>query len=517
MKRLLVMVAACCLFSSSAWADGGPPTVACTDPVTGDPIDIQETRDGTGLVGLHSCWAANPANDKVRNLNDLYVRWTVERIEASTIKDRARDYDSEKRPAILRLFFGQDNSFVSSLRIDMHDPNLTFVLPLVTFGHEGRVGKGESWATDVISDDQTAKYFRVGANTSATIAVTAKANKEMDVRAASNVIGALRSIASLVSPGGSLLTTLNRETSTRTAEEVDQAISNIWSESISEQQISGRSLDEWYENASFLVQVNVPEFVRLAKDPGQNKREQLERWYRVRLSCPRYSMFYSRTACANRPTAMIHALYGDGQGDQDRIGFRLWDFQDAVRPIFDRVSAEQILNFPLAPNKTIQSYLSDQPWYTKFLRMEDKASIAESGKVKLQTPAGGGAAGAGAAAGARVAEPTPQDGPPPEDSSSDKVEKTRSAEDYAILCHSVVDVLYGAGLSAFDSRLALWALVTNSQDFVGLRSKFQGAYDCRNLLPGTEYGPWQYVRPSYNEPKGAVGSTKSNKKRPKRG
>lgn len=461
-------------------------------------IDSQqkpEVRDATELVGIHACWDANDSNSSYRNLNDLYARWTIERVEMGPNDDRPRDYSKEKRSAIVRLIIGRDLSFVSSLRIDMHDPNLTFTIPLISFGYEGRVGKGEAWLTDVVNDDQSGKYFRVGPNSSATIAVIAKSSREMDVRAASSILSALRSISGLVSPGGALLTTLNRDSSSRAAEEVDQALKNVWSESIGEQQITGRSLDEWYEKASFLIQVHVPAAFHF-KGENATAPDEHERWYRLRLSCPRYSIFYAKPACGNKETGMDSdenktSNLPFGPETDNKIGFRIYSFLQAVGPIFYRVSQEQVMNFPLAQNKTLQSLLSDQPWYTKFLRMDEKGSPAKSDSAAPQSQSPSPSPSSSQPVGTTVAPPLIAD--LPEEDDARNLKRVRQAEDYAGVCHAVVDLLYATGLSAFDSRLGLWAMITGSSDFVGIRSRFQGNADCINLLPGGPSGPWQYT------------------------
>ena len=184
-----------------------PVVDAGQEPLCRDGLDgvthVNEARDGTNMVGLRSCWLAQTNNADYRLLNDLYAQWTIERVDLG--KENEREYFRESKPAIFRFFIGQNQSFVSSLRIDMHDPDLTFVMPLATFGYSGRVGKGENWVTDIVSDDQSQPLFRVGPSTSATFVLTAKSSRDLEIRASGTVLTALRSVASLVSPGGSVV------------------------------------------------------------------------------------------------------------------------------------------------------------------------------------------------------------------------------------------------------------------------------------------------------------------------
>lgn len=418
-----------------------------------DPdADAPGYKSGTSMVSISSCWRADTSNNSYRVLNDLYAHWTIKRIDNSTA---TRDYDGEKRPALLRLFFGRNRSFVGLIKIDMRDPDQTFTIPLVNFGYQGKVGKGESWSTEVVSDDQSQPFFRIGPSTSAIIAVTARSANDVEVRASSAILSTLRSITTIVSPGGSLITSLNREPLKQASSAIDNALSSIWSQRIEERQVSGRQLSEWYERASFLIEIDVPNYVKSKPDGSGGPPKLIKRTYRLQLSCPRYSMFDAKPACESDETD----LKMRPTQELGRPGYQSDAFLAAVAPLYRRVSTEQIINYPLAQGKTLAQFLSDHAWYTQFLRMGD-ASATESPEIaKPKTSAD-----------ARV----------------------RTSNDYASLCSQIVDALYGAGLSAFDARLGLWAVISGSSDFVGISHNFREIPQCQRLLPGGEKGLWQY-------------------------
>ena len=76
----------------------------------------RDSRNGTAMIGIVNCWSANTNNGAYRVLTDLYAHWTLERVDDATA---VRWYRREDKPAILRLLVGRDQSFISSIRIDM--------------------------------------------------------------------------------------------------------------------------------------------------------------------------------------------------------------------------------------------------------------------------------------------------------------------------------------------------------------------------------------------------------------
>lgn len=260
------------------------------------------------------------------------------------------------------------------------------------------------------------------------------------------------------------MTVLNREPLNQASTAVDNALSDIWSKVKDERQISGRQLSEWYEGAGFLVEVDIPDYVKTdatkdrtadAGKPGPVTK----RVYWLRLSCPRYSIFDPALACQRSTSDPA----GQPTQPDKASGVTSDYFQSEVASLIGkRVSTQQILNFPLAQGKTLSQFLSDHPWYTQFLRMGDPVKSAED------------------AAGNLVAATASK-------------QQSRSNNDYAGLCSQIVDALYGVGLSAFDAKLGLWATINGSSDFVGIRSNFSDIPQCTELLPeGSKGGRWTF-------------------------
>jgi len=414
------------------------------------PAPSRTGRAGTHFIGVVSCWEANLANNKLVYASDLYAQWSLEKLEVTDI-EKDRDYDAESRPAILRIISGRNRSMLASVKIEIKDPDLDIVIPLATVGYEGRIGKGEAWVTHLMMGDQSQSFFRIGASTSAKATVMAKSTDDVEVKAAGTIINTLKGVLSIVSPGP-LLTTLNRDQTRQAADAFDNALSSIWSDSIDEQIAVSRQLSEWYPSAGFVISLTLPSELRHKGDKQDTDSPRM--FFRLRLSCPRLSIFDNRTACESND-----GNWKEGPLAEPTAGYRSAMFKSELARLQNRLSAQQVLNFKLASGKGVRQHLTDQEWFIHFLqdaRVDQGASVGEA---------------------ADVAAPKGQN-------------KKDPPRDFAVLCSTVVDSLYAVGLSSFDSRVGLWAIVTGSADFAGLRDKFEKDSTCRDYLP---FEDWSYL------------------------
>ena len=442
-----------------------------------------ETRNGTELVGMYSCWAADEDNDKFEELSDFYAHWSLRELRPQM--PLPRDYAREGRSAFVRLFIGKDLSMVGSLRIDMKDPDTTFVIPLATFSYQGLVGKGQNWSTNLISDDQTLQFFRIGPTSSAKFSVTAKTTSALQVQAASTVLGVLRNLSTIALPGSALVGTLTQNSIQQTSQTLDSALSNIWGESKEESHASARQLSEWYPGARFIIQLTMPKFIK-SKLPVSNTGEKiaepvLSRWYELSLSCPRRSIFSSFAECGDRTADAAERV---------------------LAALSARISAPQVLNFKVSSGVSLQQYVGSHDWYSRFLRIgDDEAGNSPQAAIASDIPertialsvnealrAGEPVAGVQTAADVAETEAAPLAAPaatptPAAKAANENRATKRTDSDYAVMCSSIVNALYSIGLSRLDAQIGLWALVTGSSDFAGIQAKFQSNPQCRALLP----------------------------------
>lgn len=465
----------------SAGREGHPDDGSCPfqeiSGGTGTWTSPPEIRNGTGMVGVFPCWKADEDNDAFNELSDFYAHWSVRELPIQPPAPRA--YERESRSAFVRLFVGREWSMVGSLRIDLHDPDTTFVVPLATFSYRGLSGKGQTWSTNLVSDDQTLDFFRIGPTTSAKITVSAAATTTLQVQAASTVLNVLSDLASIASPGGALVTALNRDALQQTSRTLDNALSSIWGQNTEESHATARQLSEWYPGARFIIQLTLPKYVRGERSttPAPDGKEpRLTRWYELTLSCPRRSIFISFVECKDRSPAAAAKV---------------------LATLSRRVTAQQVLSLKVQNGVTLQQFASNHDWYARFLRAGDNEAGNQPQSLETQALAAPNADSdtkralvdvvatptpPPVSAGASAAPAAPQ-APPAKAKGKDAVLSIRSDSDYSAFCSSIVNSLYNIGLSRLDAQIGLWAIVTGSSDFVGIEPKFQSNDRCTALLP----------------------------------
>lgn len=430
---------------------------------TNEQDPLENVRNGTEMVGIHSCWPADESSGQSTELNDFYAHWSLRELPQKRV---VRDYKRESSSAFIRLFVGKDLSMVGSLRIDMREPATTFVIPLASFSYQGRVGKGQNWSTNLLSDDQTLPFFRIGPTSSAQISVTAKTTTTLQIQAANTVLNVLRDLSTIASPGSALVSTLTQSSIKQTAQTLDNALSSVWGESRDESHATARQLSEWQPHARFIIQLVMPKFVKSKLANGTSAKDDapsLTRWYELSLSCPRRSIFSSAAECEGRSVESA---------------------KNALVSLSTQVSAPQVLNFTVAAGISLQQFVTNHDWYSRFLRIGDNEAGNSPQEVTgdlpvaaAQTPLDEALAPGGVAAGA----PAPAT-PAPKRANPSKA-TTRTDTDYSVMCTAIVNSLYAVGLSRLDAQIGLWALVTGSSDFAGIQTKFQSNSRCTSLLP----------------------------------
>lgn len=483
---------------------------------------VLEPLDSTDMVGLYPCWLADEDEGKSRDLSDYYTHWSIRHIRNP--KGSARGYQYETRDKFLRLIIGRDLSMLATLRIEMRDPDTTIVLPLVSYGYQGRAGKPEFWSTELTGDNQSSSFFRIESSTSANINLKASSTNAVEVRAGGTIISALTGIASIANPGTGLLTNLNKDSIQQTSKALDNALSNIWSNSRAEVQSSGRALSEWKPGVRYILKVTIPGWVRpKSYDRSKTKDEQrFVRWYELTLSCPRLSVFSSTQYC------------NAGSDLQAERAIK----ERALRDLRNTVSAEQVINFKLSSGKRLQEHLASFDWYGRFLRLagspggkpketsapadskavenENSADITstvpeQDAKIKLPAPPAGDKADAAPPIAALPNGPQPAIQKPDTQSTV----RTRLDADYASLCNSIVNELYAVGLSKIDSQIGLWAIISASSDFVGTAADFNGNATCTRRLPLAGYKDvwWFASSPTAEQNSQGTPAAKADRKR----
>lgn len=441
------------------------------------PVDkIPDSRRLSEVVGVYECWQAKVDNDQFFHLNDLYGRWVVELVDDD---GDVRDYNKERHSWVSRFFMGRSRGVVTSVRIRMRDPDIEFNLPLVAVDYSGQSKQGEAFVTSLTGSDMSLPDIRLSSNSSVTIEAVARVADEVDIQPTGLVLSAVRDSLAVAAPGGSLLTSINREQVQRVSSAYDAALSRLLSTSITESMSAGRLMSEWFPGASIFVAIYLPEKIRTSRWSSNEelaatigRRRKLV--YRISMTCPRLTVFDVMNACQKgsesrqpfSPDLRTLIRRTDAPTDPGHPGFDGFDYQSAVQLLNKRVSPYQVLNFRLGVGKTLRQYLSDQEG---FLTLSKDLLTISADELRV------------------TADFAKKD----EASTATFPAESNASKAADRFCAAVFDRLYSAGLSRLDSQIGLWAVVTGVSDFAPYRSVFQRAPVCLDNLPG--FG-WRYFR-----------------------
>lgn len=452
-------------------------------------------------IAVYNCWLADTANARQYYLNGLYSRWILEEVPANVTL--ARDYDSERRPPLVRMLWGKSRGAVMSVKIKMRDPDVEFTVPLMSLDYSGKSGEGETFATAFTSSEMGMPDFRLSSNTSVSIEATARVTKDVDVQSTGIVLGALRDSLSFVAPAGSLLTSVNREQVQRLSSAYDSALSKLLSSTITETSTVGRLLSEWYPTSSILISVNVPKDIRTIGSSPDDAGTGLRRiWFRLTMACPRVSIFDVTNVCATgvpggvNMRTLINSPY-NGQTAKDAAhavgqpGTSSVAYQQLAQDLRERVTSNQVLNFRVGPGRTIRQYLTEQEWFIALSKQMVQPDADVTNKIAAMPLPD-----------LFVAERTGTlVDPAPLTSTAKRVAKTASDANVKVakalssaaqFCDAVIEKLFSSGLSLLDARLGLWAVASGMPDFAGSRQVFAQSPGCRANLPDQGRGSWSF-------------------------
>ena len=472
-KSIKACVLACLLGASlglvATRADAAPDTARerLCDSVKHDNLKIEPDsplRPGptSRWISLVECWDADESNGQYRFLNGLYTHLTVSAVDVPlTGKGRAsRDY---KKRSWWKAWSEDDQSTnVAILKTTINDPQMAITTPLLALTYDAKASAGAAWVSQAAMSDARAPYFRITPNTNIRFSLELQTSRNVSSHASAGVIDIVQKVLAVASPSTTLLTASNKDQINQLSSATDTLISAINTESASETLPAGRSLSEWYGTGFILAAITIPDnvdMVYIQRNEGappttapvyvddENRLIVLK----IGLSCPRLSIFDTLNSCRDdqaddytRPPEKADLTKWLAEWGEDGEKFKKLNAS-----LSKRINAPQVLGFKMASEKTVKQYLTDQPWYAtqlQSLTLEDRDArkAAKADKAAADETIGAEVGG---------------------------------------FCRQVVTSLYDAGLSRFDARLGLWALVAGAPEFASLNSRFIASDDCTKLLP----------------------------------
>lgn len=394
-----------------------------------------------------------PTATSNKSYSDLYTQIEVYAPQGSITgagsgNPDLRDYSSERRGWLAQLWATRTDTAAAVVNVEIMQPSLRLALPLFSVSHSSGWNLGNTWTTNFTDSNVESPLFRIGSDTSITLHLNLKVSSDLKSQGVSEVVGAVTQAVRIAAPSARLLTTLSKSEVNNAAQAIDQSISALFSQNITEDIALGRLMESWSPTSQVIITGCAP-FVRLETSPGTatpppdrpaqdtgcgvrpdtvgGSDTRVGAW-RLSLACPRLSAFDPRDICNDLGSLTV------GPGKNGTIPLTSAGLRIAHTYLASEISDVEVLQFMLSSQVTIQDFVQSQNWFTTFVRK-------------------------GAAA---------------------------SAGDYTDFCSNAILSLYAAGLNKFDAALALRAVIDRVPGIVENATAFQSkGTTCLGLLADT--------------------------------
>ncbi|MDR3429006.1 hypothetical protein [Silvimonas sp.] len=276
-------------------------------------------------------------------------------------------YPYQPRPWIWRALWGEEFAINLSARVTAD--GFDVVIPLATLGHQSN-SEGEQWQRVVYHDVSSFPLFLIKTSSSGMsprVAVSLNGTKTITSRGASAGLSVALQLVNAVSKMPPVVTTLTQGLTREHANAVDTAISQLFSEGISESQVSDRDLRLW--NADLTNQGGGLEIsFSIPRNEGNwdSDADPIGVW-NITFDAPRPSIFSDWRACGENVPKIPHCAT---------------NIATATTNVLAAISANEVLSYNLVDTAgqkelgSISSYLLQKDWYS--------TSMAAFGKANTQ-------------------------------------------------------------------------------------------------------------------------------------
>ncbi|HWQ86339.1 hypothetical protein [Brevundimonas sp.] len=175
--------------------------------------------------------------------SDLYQ--SQEATGAANAAVQPRRYRDEDRGMLQRWLIGRSLSRVVSIRVSLSQPNVSATTTLAAATHESNRSRGESWVTEIHGRRMLTPYFRVDATTTATIEANLNASSSIQGDVSGTFINVLARAAALLAPSSTLVTSLTEGRMTAASDFVDQSISTLFAQTLTEKTATEFGPEDW--------------------------------------------------------------------------------------------------------------------------------------------------------------------------------------------------------------------------------------------------------------------------------
>jgi hypothetical protein len=211
-----------------AVSPGPPPAI----PSPGGGRSSAAAVDLLPMLDLTGPTYGGTGGGQIDGYTRLYIDGNV--LPASA---QPRVYHEEDRGFWRRLVAGRSLSRVLTVNVALSEPNVSISRPLASASHESNRTAGEVWTSELSGDRLLTPYFRLGSRTTASVQFNLSATSTLQGSVTGDVLSVIRSGVDLVAPTSSLVTSLNEQGYRDASKFVDDAISRLFGESITERSI----------------------------------------------------------------------------------------------------------------------------------------------------------------------------------------------------------------------------------------------------------------------------------------
>ncbi|MEO0721310.1 MAG: hypothetical protein AAFY43_04100 [Pseudomonadota bacterium] len=281
------MLAACATAPQSGEADPSPPPVVDGAPVpvtrtvrTVPTANIQKAKDYLPYIDV----ALNEAAVYAEFGSALQDRYT--RIQIVTLAPNAydtqglidgtrkqtletRNYKDESRGWISRFMGAKSVTRTLVAEFDIAQPDIKATEALFSASFSSNRQEGESWSTNESIALYATPYFKVGANTTIEAKFRMQLSDQRERVASSNVLAALTSAATAIAPASVLVTTFTAPRIQEASNFLDNSVSTLFGQSITEESVSAFSVQSWSEQPIIVIDAQLPDNGNITNTDGR--------------------------------------------------------------------------------------------------------------------------------------------------------------------------------------------------------------------------------------------------------
>jgi hypothetical protein len=323
---------------------------------------------------------------------------------------------------------------------------VSFPGAVFSFTHKSNRDDGEKFETNIKPRTISSSTFLIPPNGVLSVDLQLKTSTRVEGQYAARALEMVSAAVGTVAPKIKFVNELNKPNLRAAAAELDKGISKLQSDNVDETATAHFNLSTWTLKRFATGEFRVPWDVSVATNEVLDDMVRVGSW-KIYLKCPRVSLFSERNICVDAEPSTSNAKPNNTPAAQEN--FTPQEIWEQKKKVARELSNREILNFKIAPDKTIGEFAKAQTWYQDWLN------------DRKQKPIG----------------PSPID-----DTVKPEDPKVVMARDQRF-CDNAAHNLGTAGqgnLSAFDAGMAVRSLINDMPDFVDFKE--QVIEHCKDLV-----------------------------------